>query len=125
VASTSAGARPRQDEVTVRIRSVPTRRATGARIVCGKDIRDRRGDLAGAKAAETLRSEGFDGRILLIGAEHERRYERPPYCFSDQYELGMEYSGYATSWDELVFRGDPGGREFIRSGSRADASWPA
>ncbi len=34
--------------------------------------------LAGAKAAETLRSEGFDGRIVLIGAEAERPYERPP-----------------------------------------------
>src|SRR6185436_18417456 len=31
-----------------------------------------------AKAAETLREEGFDGRLLLIGAEHERPYERPP-----------------------------------------------
>src|SRR4051794_35946554 len=34
--------------------------------------------LAGAKAAETLREEGFDGRLLLIGAEDERPYERPP-----------------------------------------------
>src|SRR3954464_10964718 len=34
--------------------------------------------LAGAKAAETLREEGFDGRIVLIGAEAERPYERPP-----------------------------------------------
>src|SRR5215207_6275445 len=34
--------------------------------------------LAGAKAAETLRAEGFDGRLVLIGAEHERPYERPP-----------------------------------------------
>src|SRR3954449_2945906 len=34
--------------------------------------------LAGAKAAETLRDEGFDGRVLLIGAEAERPYERPP-----------------------------------------------
>ena len=34
--------------------------------------------LAGAKAAETLCAEGFDGRLLLIGAEHERPYERPP-----------------------------------------------
>jgi 3-phenylpropionate/trans-cinnamate dioxygenase ferredoxin reductase subunit len=33
---------------------------------------------AGAKAAETLRQEGFDGRIALIGVEHERPYERPP-----------------------------------------------
>jgi 3-phenylpropionate/trans-cinnamate dioxygenase ferredoxin reductase subunit len=34
--------------------------------------------LAGAKAAETLRTEGFDGRLVLIGIEHERPYERPP-----------------------------------------------
>ena len=34
--------------------------------------------LAGAKAAETLRSEGFDGRVVLIGTEPERPYERPP-----------------------------------------------
>src|SRR5436309_7202713 len=33
---------------------------------------------AGAKAAETLREEGFDGRVSLIGAEPERPYERPP-----------------------------------------------
>jgi 3-phenylpropionate/trans-cinnamate dioxygenase ferredoxin reductase subunit len=40
-------------------------------------------------------------------------YERLPYFFSDQYDVGMEYTGYATSWDEVVFRGDPAGREFI------------
>ncbi len=34
--------------------------------------------LAGAKAAETLREEGFGGSIVLIGAEDERPYERPP-----------------------------------------------
>jgi 3-phenylpropionate/trans-cinnamate dioxygenase ferredoxin reductase subunit len=33
--------------------------------------------LAGAKAAETLRTEGFDGRVVLIGEETERPYERP------------------------------------------------
>lgn len=34
--------------------------------------------LAGAKAAETLRSEGFTGRVILIGDERDRPYERPP-----------------------------------------------
>ena len=34
--------------------------------------------LAGAKAAEALRKHGFDGRVLLIGAEPDRPYERPP-----------------------------------------------
>ena len=36
------------------------------------------GGLAGAKAAETLRAEGFAGRVVLIGDEPERPYERPP-----------------------------------------------
>jgi len=34
--------------------------------------------LAGAKAAETLRESGFDGKIILVGEESERPYERPP-----------------------------------------------
>ncbi|WP_066365466.1 NAD(P)/FAD-dependent oxidoreductase [Herbidospora mongoliensis] len=34
--------------------------------------------LAGAKAATTLREEGHQGGVTLIGAEHERPYERPP-----------------------------------------------
>jgi 3-phenylpropionate/trans-cinnamate dioxygenase ferredoxin reductase subunit len=34
--------------------------------------------LAGAKAAEALRDQGFDGRIVLIGAEQHLPYERPP-----------------------------------------------
>ena len=34
--------------------------------------------LAGAKAAEALRAEGFDGRVVLLGAESHRPYERPP-----------------------------------------------
>jgi 3-phenylpropionate/trans-cinnamate dioxygenase ferredoxin reductase subunit len=40
-------------------------------------------------------------------------YERLPYFFSDQYDVGMEYSGFARSWDRVVFRGDPTSREFI------------
>jgi 3-phenylpropionate/trans-cinnamate dioxygenase ferredoxin reductase subunit len=40
-------------------------------------------------------------------------YEEIPYFFSDQYETAMEYSGYAAEWDEVVFRGDLGAREFI------------
>lgn len=42
-------------------------------------------------------------------------YDRLPYFFSDQYDLGMEYTGYVGRDDrtELVVRGDLPGREFI------------
>jgi 3-phenylpropionate/trans-cinnamate dioxygenase ferredoxin reductase subunit len=43
----------------------------------------------------------------------EAPYERVPYFFSDQYEVGMEYSGYAPQWDRIVFRGEPASGEFI------------
>ncbi|MER0244438.1 FAD-dependent oxidoreductase [Streptomyces sp. HSW2009] len=36
------------------------------------------GGLAGAKAAETLRAEGFTGRVILVGDERDHPYERPP-----------------------------------------------
>jgi len=44
--------------------------------------------LAGAKAAETLREEGFSGGIVLLGDETERPYERPP--LSKGYLLGKD-----------------------------------
>jgi 3-phenylpropionate/trans-cinnamate dioxygenase ferredoxin reductase subunit len=40
-------------------------------------------------------------------------YDRLPYFFSDQYDVGMEYSGYARGWDRVVLRGDPADREFV------------
>jgi NADPH-dependent 2,4-dienoyl-CoA reductase/sulfur reductase-like enzyme len=46
------------------------------------------GGLAGAKAAETLRSAGFDGEVVLFGSEPELPYERPP--LSKGYLLGKD-----------------------------------
>ncbi|KAF2780281.1 FAD-dependent oxidoreductase [Streptomyces sp. OM5714] len=46
------------------------------------------GGLAGAKAAETLRTEGFTGRVILICDERDHPYERPP--LSKGYLLGKE-----------------------------------
>ncbi|MCX5426016.1 NAD(P)/FAD-dependent oxidoreductase [Streptomyces sp. NBC_00078] len=45
----------------------------------------------------------------------EAAYDRVPYFFSDQYDLGMEYAGYAEpgGYDQVVFRGDLGAREFV------------
>jgi 3-phenylpropionate/trans-cinnamate dioxygenase ferredoxin reductase subunit len=37
-----------------------------------------------------------------------------PYFYSDQYDVGMEYRGHTPEgFDEVVFRGDPGGGEFL------------
>jgi NADPH-dependent 2,4-dienoyl-CoA reductase/sulfur reductase-like enzyme len=44
--------------------------------------------LAGAKAAQTLREEGFGGSIVLLGTEPHRPYERPP--LSKGYLLGKD-----------------------------------
>ncbi|HXQ90886.1 MAG TPA: FAD-dependent oxidoreductase, partial [Acidimicrobiales bacterium] len=40
-------------------------------------------------------------------------YRKIPYFFSDQYDLGMEYSGFATSWDQIVYRGNVEDREVV------------
>jgi 3-phenylpropionate/trans-cinnamate dioxygenase ferredoxin reductase component len=50
-----------------------------------------------------------------VMAGEEVAYDRVPYFFTDQYDLGMEYSGYVEpdEYDEVVFRGDVGQREFI------------
>lgn len=40
-------------------------------------------------------------------------YDKTPYFYSDQYDFGMEYRGWAPGFDQVVFRGDPAGREFV------------
>jgi 3-phenylpropionate/trans-cinnamate dioxygenase ferredoxin reductase subunit len=42
-------------------------------------------------------------------------YDRLPYFFSDQYDLGLEYTGYVPPGGHVpvVFRGDPATRQFI------------
>jgi 3-phenylpropionate/trans-cinnamate dioxygenase ferredoxin reductase component len=46
---------------------------------------------------------------------HSVAYDRVPYFFSDQYDLGMEYAGYVEpgGYDQVVFRGDVARREFV------------
>jgi 3-phenylpropionate/trans-cinnamate dioxygenase ferredoxin reductase component len=46
---------------------------------------------------------------------HDVTYDRVPYFFTDQYDLGMEYSGYVgpDGYDRVVFRGDVDGGEYI------------
>ena len=40
-------------------------------------------------------------------------YVRIPYFYSDQYDLSMEYAGFAPEWDRVVFRGEPASGQFV------------
>ncbi|MGW1406037.1 NAD(P)/FAD-dependent oxidoreductase [Streptomyces sp. NPDC002403] len=62
--------------------------------------------------ANALNSGPAAARAML---GQEVGYDRVPYFFSDQYDLGLEYSGWAPpgSYDQVVIRGDAGKREFI------------
>jgi 3-phenylpropionate/trans-cinnamate dioxygenase ferredoxin reductase component len=60
---------------------------------------------------DTALHQGPAAARAMLGSDEP--YTRTPYFFSDQYDVGMEYAGAATSWDRVVFRGDPATREFI------------
>ena len=60
--------------------------------------------------ANALHQGPAAARSMLGG---EEAHDRLPYFFSDQYDVGMEYSGFARRWDRVVLRGDPASREFI------------
>ena len=71
--------------------------------------------LAGLRATETLRREGFDGRIVLVGAEPHLPYDRPP--LSKQLLAGewepQDLALRRTPYDELDVE--------LRLGARATA----
>ncbi|MDD7937968.1 FAD-dependent oxidoreductase [Actinomycetospora lutea] len=68
-----------------------------------------------------LRVEHWDNALnggpaaarAMLGDDTE--YDHLPYFFTDQYDLGMEYTGYVApgEYDEVVVRGDLSSREFV------------
>jgi 3-phenylpropionate/trans-cinnamate dioxygenase ferredoxin reductase subunit len=60
---------------------------------------------------DNARRQGRAAAANMLGAAIP--YDRIPYFFSDQYDIGMEYTGFAPSWDRVVFRGDPAETEFV------------
>ncbi|HEX7172104.1 MAG TPA: FAD/NAD(P)-binding oxidoreductase [Candidatus Limnocylindria bacterium] len=79
------------------------------------------GDVASAwhpRYRRHLRVEHWDNAIRqgraaaanILGADEA--HVRTPYFYSDQFELGMEYRGYAPDWGRVVIRGDVAAREF-------------
>ena len=80
------------------------------------------GDVAAAwhpRFARHIRIEHWDNAIgqgkaaaaNILGANE--LYARMPYFYSDQFDLGMEYRGYAPEWSKVVVRGDLAKREFL------------
>lgn len=55
--------------------------------------------------------QGCAAGANMLGAREP--YTRVPYFFSDQYDLGMEYTGHCTDFDAVVLRGDPDAGGFI------------
>lgn len=60
---------------------------------------------------DNARRQGRTAALNMLGRSEP--YVRVPYFYSDQFDLGMEYAGYAPSWERVVFRGDPGTRTFV------------
>ncbi|WP_432190914.1 NAD(P)/FAD-dependent oxidoreductase [Streptomyces sp. bgisy027] len=105
-------------------------RAQGRGVVVDEQLRTSDPDIYAAGDVASFPHALFDTRLrvehwanALNGGPAAARamlgrdvaYDRVPYFFSDQYDLGMEYSGWAPagSYDEVVIRGDAGKREFI------------
>ncbi|TWV35370.1 NAD(P)/FAD-dependent oxidoreductase [Streptomyces misionensis] len=105
-------------------------REHGGGIVVDERLRTSDPDIHAAGDVAAFPLELFDDRIrvehwanALNGGPAAARsmlgqdsvYDRVPYFFTDQYDLGMEYSGWAPpgTYDQVVIRGDMGRREFI------------
>jgi 3-phenylpropionate/trans-cinnamate dioxygenase ferredoxin reductase subunit len=83
------------------------------------------GDIAAAwnpRFQRHVRVEHWDnaieqGKAVAANINGERQaYDRTPYFYSDQFDLGMEYRGLARGYDRVVIRGNVDAREF-------DAFW--
>ncbi len=63
--------------------------------------------------ANALNQPAVAAKALL--GDSSARYDNLPYFYSDQFDLGMEYVGYAPrdSYKKVVVRGDTGKREFV------------
>jgi 3-phenylpropionate/trans-cinnamate dioxygenase ferredoxin reductase subunit len=92
------------------------------------------GDVASAfnpRYGRTIRVDHWDNAInqakavaaTILG--RGQPYDRVPYMYSDQYDVGMEYRGFAPSWEKVIVRGDLERREFHAfwlSGGRVTAA---
>ena len=88
-------------------------RTTDPRIVAAGDIANHDHPLLGRVRVEhwdTAIEQGKHAARTLLGEVED--YERLPYFFTDQYDLGMEYVGHGSADDEVVIEGDVEGLTF-------------
>jgi 3-phenylpropionate/trans-cinnamate dioxygenase ferredoxin reductase subunit len=69
------------------------------------------------KHGATAKDQGHTAGLNMTG--RHQRFENLTLVYSDQYDVGLEYTGYAPPgcYDQVVFRGDVAQREFV-------AFWP-
>lgn len=67
----------------------------------------------GVRVEHWVNAELQGGAAARAMLGQDVRFDEIPYFFSDQYDVGMEYGGLAEGTDDVVFRGDVAGREFI------------
>jgi 3-phenylpropionate/trans-cinnamate dioxygenase ferredoxin reductase subunit len=62
---------------------------------------------------DNAKQQGAAAARSILGQDVS--YDRLPYFYTDQYDLGMEYAGFVPpgGYDEVVLRGDVPGREFV------------
>jgi 3-phenylpropionate/trans-cinnamate dioxygenase ferredoxin reductase subunit len=62
---------------------------------------------------DNARKQGATAALSMLGRDVV--YDRVPYFYTDQYDLGMEYAGHIGpgGYDEVLVRGDLPGRKFL------------
>ena len=91
-----------------------TLQTTEARIFAAGDVARAEHPLYGPLRVEhwaNALNQGVTAGRNLLGAGEI--YDRLPYFYSDQYDVGMEYVGHAVQWDEVVVRGHVSRHEFV------------
>jgi 3-phenylpropionate/trans-cinnamate dioxygenase ferredoxin reductase subunit len=89
-------------------------RASAAGVFAAGDVANHAHPLFGRLRVEhwaNALEQGPSAARAMLG--QDAVYDRVPYFFSDQYDVGMEYAGHSAPGDTVVFRGDPAAREFI------------
>jgi NADPH-dependent 2,4-dienoyl-CoA reductase/sulfur reductase-like enzyme len=90
----------------------------GVDLRCGVQVAEITGSHGQAGGVLLADGSRIDADVIIVGVgitPNSQLAAGAGLDITDQYDLGMEYSGYVEpdGYDEVVFRGDVTGREFI------------